>query len=88
MYNIDYKLKKEYHQMEDDLFHTDKANYYKRAKMNQYFWLDIGFPLDKIEKVKYHSDYLLEFERVLHDNSVSRSSLIVEFNRLKNNLSK
>ncbi len=87
IYEKQYMLKKEYHSLLDELFHTNKAEYFKRALMIQEYWVDLGFPLDKLEVVKI-DDSFNEFERCLRDDSVSRSSLIVEFNKLKNAINK
>jgi hypothetical protein len=83
LYEKEFRLQKQYYHLLDKLFHTDKAEYFKRVSMISEYWIDLGFPLDKLEEVKI-SDVFYEFERCLRDNSVSRASLIVEFNKLKN----
>ena len=83
LYEKEFRLRKEFYPLLDDLFHDDKSEYFKRVSMISEYWVDLGFPLDKLEPVETN-DYFNEFERCLRDNSISRASLIVEFNKLKN----
>lgn len=43
-----FKIKEKHHNLIDDLFHTDKANFYKKSKMSSEEWVDLGFPIDKL----------------------------------------
>lgn len=47
-----FRLKKEFHESIKNLFHDDYANNIIHMKEGQDFFLDRGFPLDKIEKVQ------------------------------------
>lgn len=47
-----FRLKKEFHESIKNLFHDDYANKLIRLKECQDFFIDRGFPLDKIEKVR------------------------------------
>lgn len=47
-----FRLKKEFHESVRNLFHDDCANKIINLKEGQEFFVDRGFPLDKIEKVK------------------------------------
>ena len=47
-----FRLKKEFHESIKNLFHDDYANKLIRLKESQDFFIDRGFPLDKIEKVR------------------------------------
>lgn len=47
-----FRLKKEFHESVRNLFHDDYANKIINLKEGQEFFIDRGFPLDKIEKVK------------------------------------
>lgn len=47
-----FRLKKEFHVSVRNLFHDDYANKIIHMKEGQDFFIDRGFPLDKIEKVQ------------------------------------
>ena len=69
-----FRLKKEFHDSVRNLFHDDYANKIINLKEGQEFFVDRGFPLDKIEKVKE----ITPIEELLN-------VLSVHFNEVDNN---
>jgi len=61
----------------------------KQKKLRQKLWFDTpkivqDYTVELEMKIKVHEDILKELEILLQDNEVSKASLIVEFNKLKN----
>ena len=61
----------------------------KQKKLRQKLWFDTpkivqDYTVELEMKIEVHEDILKELEILLQDNEVSKASLIVEFNKLKN----
>jgi len=61
----------------------------KQKKLRQKLWFDTpkivqDYTVELEMKIEVHEDILKELEILLQDNEVGKSSLIVEFNKLKN----
>jgi len=62
---------------------------YKQKKLRQKLWFDTpkivqDYTVELEMKIEVHEDILKKLEMLLQDNEVSKASLIVEFNQLKN----
>lgn len=61
----------------------------KQKKLRQKLWFDTpkivqDYTVELEMKIEVYEDILKELETLLQDNEVSKASLIVEFNKLKN----
>ena len=61
----------------------------KQKKLRQKLWFDTpkivqDYTVELEIKIEVYEDVLKELEILLQDNEVSKASLIVEFNKLKN----
>ena len=61
----------------------------KQKKLRQKSWFDTpkivqDYTVELEMKIEVYEDILKELETLLQDNDVSKASLIVEFNKLKN----
>ena len=61
----------------------------KQKKLRQKIWFDTpkivqDYTVELEMKIEVYEDILKELETLLQDNDVSKASLIVEFNKLKN----
>ena len=61
----------------------------KQKKLRQKLWFDTpkivqDYTIELEMKIEVHEDILKELEIFFQDNEVSKASLIVEFNKLKN----
>ena len=60
-----------------------------QKKLRQKLWFDTpkivqDYTVELEMKIEVYEDILKELETLLQDNNVSKASLIVEFNKLKN----
>jgi len=65
----------------------------KQKKLRQKLWFDTpkivqDYTVELEMKIEVHEDILKELEILLQDKEVSKASLIVEFNKLKNAINK
>ena len=65
----------------------------KQKKLRQKLWFDTpkivqDYTVELEMKIEVYEDILKELETLLQDNEVSKASLIVEFNKLKNAINK
>ena len=65
----------------------------KQKKLRQKLWFDTpkivkDYIVELESKIEVYEDIIKELEIFLQDNDVSKASLIVEFNKLKNAINK
>lgn len=85
-----FRLKKEFHESIKNLFHDDYANKLIRLKECQDFFIDRGFPLDKIEKVEEITPIeelfnllSMHFKEVANNNVVDKEYWIEKTNKFR-----
>lgn len=85
-----FRLKKEFHESIKNLFHDDYANKLIRLKECQDFFIDRGFPLDKIEKVgeitpieELFNLLSMHFKEVANNNVVDKEYWIEKTNKFR-----
>lgn len=85
-----FRLKKEFHESIKNLFHDDYANKLIRLKECQDFFIDRGFPLDKIEKVQEITPIeelfnllSMHFKEVAKNNVVDKEYWIEKTNKFR-----
>ena len=83
-------LKQEYHESVKELFHDDYANKIINLKESQDFFVDRGFPLDKIEKVKEITPIeellnvlSMHFKEVANNNVIDKDFWIEKANKFR-----
>lgn len=65
----------------------------KQKKLRKKLWFDTpkivqDYTVELEMKIEVYEDIIKELEMLLQDNDVSKASLIVEFNKLKNAINK
>jgi len=85
-----FRLKKEFHDSVRNLFHDDYANKIIHMKEGQDFFVDRGFPLDKIEKVReitpieeLFSVLSSRFKEVDNNNVIDKEYWICKVNKFR-----
>lgn len=85
-----FRLKKEFHESIKNLFHDDYANKLIRLKECQDWFIDRGFPLDKIEKVQEITPIeelfnllSMHFKEVAKNNVVDKEYWIEKTNKFR-----
>jgi hypothetical protein len=87
-----FRLKKEFHDSVRNLFHDDYANKIIHMKEGQDFFIDRGFSLDKIEKVKEITPIeelmnvlSIHFKEVANNNVIDKEYWIEKANKFRSN---
>lgn len=85
-----FRLKKEFHESVRNLFHDDYANKIINLKEGQEFFLDRGFPLDKIENVpeitpieELFNLLSMHFKEIANNNVVDKEYWIEKANKFR-----
>lgn len=85
-----FRLKKEFHDSVRNLFHDDYANKIIHMKEGQDFFIDRGFPLDKIEKVREITPIeellnvlSMRFKEVDNNNVIDKKYWIEKVNKFR-----
>ena len=63
----------------------------KQKKLRKKLWFDTpkivqDYTVELEMKIEVYEDIINEFETLIQDNEISKASLIVEFNKLKNTI--
>lgn len=88
-----YRLKKEYQELVKKIFHTDYANKIINLKNSQEFFIDNGFSLDKIEKIKEITPIeellnllSIHFKEIENNNVIDKKYWIEKTNKFRADL--